>query len=229
MDAEEAAAGNVPPEENLHYESTGWQVEMNRERVEYRCCEAVHIGVEYANDKLGRTLLGEDSALAFGAPYFCTLAWITTVRIPREYDADNNEVTPTREEFLKSGSRKCPNPTEGDSEQDPIQRIGFISNLDLSAEEILSRKRRHWSCESAHHILDVTFREDECNARVAKFNASLIRKLAYNIVRLALYSGDIEDECSSKVLRCRVCHRDSLLKKYLFSRLPRIHMAEEAS
>ena len=49
-------------------------------------------------------------------------------------------------------------------------------------------KRMHWSIENRlHHVLEDTFREDRSPARKSRNTLSLIRKFAYNILRLAVY------------------------------------------
>ncbi len=106
------------------------------------------------------------------------------VRIPKEVDADGNDVTPDKETFLKKGSRKCPKPTEGDGLTDQIQTVGLVSNHALTAEEFARYKRDHWRIENClHHVLDEDFLEDKCTARKSKNTLSVLRKIAYNIIR----------------------------------------------
>ena len=46
----------------------------------------------------------------------------------------------------------------------------------------------HWSIENRlHHVLEDTFREGRSPARKSRNTLSLIRKFAYNILRLAVY------------------------------------------
>lgn len=207
-------------------ESTGWKVENNKGRYEYRRCETVQNAVLNNTDiYLGEQLLGPTSALGSYAFLFQTLGVISTARIPIEYDKVTNEdVTPDLSEFLKNGSGKVPHPTQGDSENDDIQVYGILSNRSLSAEEILQLKRAHWDCEAAHHILDVTFREDYSSAKKAKFNQSLVRKLAFNLVKMALHYGDIESNVSTPVVMIHIVQKD-ILRKYLFTPLPTIHLS----
>lgn len=64
----------------------------------------------------------------------------------------------------------------------------FITSLDKSAEELLNIKRLHWSIESIHWTMDVTFNEDKC--RLKTQNAHLIlnslRKLSIFFHRTVL-------------------------------------------
>ena len=168
--------------------STGWTFEKNRDRHEYRRCETVLNTLdEKTGVFLGEEVLGPTSVLGAHASLFGTIGMVTSVRIPIEYDKETGmNATPKLQDFLEHGSVKKPHPTYGDSEQDDIQCYGILSNMSLTAAEILQFKRQHWNCEATHHILDVTFREDFSSAKDAKFNQSLIRKLAYNLVKLAI-------------------------------------------
>lgn len=47
-------------------------------------------------------------------------------------------------------------------------------------------KRRYWKIENnLHHVLDDAFREDRSTAKGSRNNLALVRKFAYNILRLA--------------------------------------------
>lgn len=61
----------------------------------------------------------------------------------------------------------------------------YISNLIESAKEFGSRVRAHWSVESMHWSLDVTFNEDDSRANTlhAAVNLGTLRRAAMNIVR----------------------------------------------
>lgn len=56
----------------------------------------------------------------------------------------------------------------------------------------------HWVVENGlHHTLDDTFREDRSPARrSAAVNLSLIRKIAYNILRISMYETEMTDVIS---------------------------------
>ena len=149
---------------------------------------------------------------------------MTTVRIPIEYDKDNNNVTPSLQEFLSHGSATKPKPTIGNSLDDDIQCIGLITNDKLTAENIMKIKRDHWSSEAAHHILDVTFREDLSNAREAKFNASLLRKLAYNLVKLSVANSYVSHAERSTPCDMIKLTNSKMLKKLFFGQFRMLHI-----
>ena len=62
----------------------------------------------------------------------------------------------------------------------------YISSLGQDAQEVARAIRGHWSIEnSAHHLLDVTFKEDASRIRMghAAENMSTLRKVAINLVK----------------------------------------------
>ena len=67
------------------------------------------------------------------------------MRIPVEKDSQGNDITPTKEEFLKKGSRRVPVPSAEEGIGKDIQCTALISDLILTAEELGSIKRMHWS------------------------------------------------------------------------------------
>ena len=83
----------------------------------------------------------------------------------------------------------------------------MISDLTLSTEEMAKYKREHWKIEnSLHHVLDDDFREDRSTAKGSKNNLSVIRKIAYNILRIVIirdhpmwggYNGGCDRKSSS--------------------------------
>lgn len=92
----------------------------------------------------------------------------------------------------------------------------MISDMELSAEEMGRIKREHWAVENRlHHVLDDTFREDRSPAKKSKHNLGLIRKFAYNILRIAILSGD----CAELITEAMDDFSDDhlLRKKYVFS------------
>ena len=146
--------------------------EKNRERMEYRKCEAY-----YDPDGLG--------GIQEKRPYVQSIGRTTQLRILRVLDENGNDVTPSRKEFLKTGSRKQPKPTKGDGFNDDLQKTGLIASHKMDAEEMMKYKRDHWRIEnSLHYILDETFGEDKSTIRKGRNVASMLRKTAYNIVRL---------------------------------------------
>lgn len=146
--------------------------EKNRERMEYRNVQC------YTNDDAVGKIRKE-------LPFIRSIASSCQVRIPKEVDKDGTDVTPDKETFLKQGSRKCPKPTEGDDLTDPVQKVGLVSNRVLTAEEFARYRRDHWRIENClHYVLDETFSEDKCAAKKSKNTLCVLRKTAYNVIRL---------------------------------------------
>ena len=56
----------------------------------------------------------------------------------------------------------------------------------MGAEEISDKNRFRWRVEAVHHSLDDVFREDRSPAKKSRNNLALIRKFAYNILRIAI-------------------------------------------
>ena len=91
----------------------------------------------------------------------------------------------------------------------------LISDLILTAEELGSIKRMHWSIENRlHHVLDDTFREDRSPAKKSRNNLSLIRKFAYNILRLAMYETGLTN-IMTEMMDC-FCDNATLREQYVF-------------
>ncbi len=213
----EAAPSIILPDD---YETTDWTVEHNRDRMEYRRCSVVNID---DNPDLQSEILGAGSSLANADIEFKTIGMIESVRIPIEKDENGNDITPSLKEFLANGSRSCPHPKVGDTEDCAIQRVGVISNDELTAEKTLLIRRGHWTVEAKHHVLDVTFSEDYNPAKASKYICSLLRKIALNIVTLALLHGDIKDYNSTPVEQIHLSSDVELMKKYLFGHFPVIN------
>lgn len=148
------------------------EFEINRERHEYREARGYH---------------EEDAIEVFreARPHIGSIGYLRQVRIKVVRERDGTDITPGLEEFLKYGSRRQPKPVKGDEADSDIMEIGLISDLVLSAEEMAAYKREHWAIEnSLHYILDDVFREDRSTIRKGKTCAAVLRKIAYNIVRL---------------------------------------------
>ena len=140
---------------------------------------------------------------------------VKQVRIPVEKDSQGNDITPTKEEFLKKGSRRVPAPSAEEGIRKDIQCTALISDLILTAEELGSIKRMHWSIENRlHHVLDDTFREDRSPAKKSRNNLSLIRKFAYNILRLAMYETGMTN-IMTEMMDC-FCDNAVLRERYVF-------------
>ena len=149
--------------------------EKNRERIEYRemavCQDATFL--ECVRN-------GE-------ASFVKSVGCATQIRVPVEKDEEGNDITVSKEEFLKKGSHRKPRPQKGEGISDAVQQVGIISDLTLSAEEMAGYKRSHWKIENnLHYELDNVFDEDRSTAKGGKNNLALIRKIAYNVLRLAI-------------------------------------------
>lgn len=181
--------------------------EKNRERVEYREIRC------YTNDDAVGKIREE-------LPFICSIAYSCQVRIPKEVDADGNDVTADKETFLKQGSRKCPRPTEGDELTDNIQKVGIVSNKILTAEEFARYKRDHWRIENClHYVLDEDFQEDRCTARKSKNTLSVLRKTAYNIIRLMQMEAPKDREQVIDVID-EIAEDISIVMKWIFDPIP---------
>lgn len=122
--------------------------------------------------------------MAADIPCIKTIGWLRQVRIPIEKDSEGNDITPDEKHFRKGTIRK-PKIAVGDDLTDDVHLVGIISDIEIGAEEALKQKRAHWKIENTlHHVLDDTFREDRSSARKSKNNLALIRKFAFNILKL---------------------------------------------
>ena len=93
----------------------------------------------------------------------------------------------------------------------------------MSAEEMGIYKRGHWSIENRlHHVLDDTFREDRSPAKSSRNNLALIRKYAYNILRLAMMREKNMPQVMTEVMDL-FCDEKNLLGKYIFSEIPSLY------
>ena len=118
-------------------------------------------------------------------PFVKTIGLCKQLRILRISNNDGTDITPDKVEFIRSGTRRQPKPETGDPESADYQIVGMISDMQLSPKEIGEYKRNHWRIENTlHHVLDDTFREDRSPAKKSRNNLALIRKFAYNILRL---------------------------------------------
>lgn len=149
-------------------------------------------------------------------PFVKTVGLARQIRIPVERDEQGNDITPDIKTFLEKGSRRRPKLIREEETGKDIQETGMISDMELSAEEMGRIKREHWAVENRlHHVLDDTFREDRSPAKKSKHNLGLIRKFAYNILRIAILSGD----CAELITEAMDDFSDDhfLRKKYVFS------------
>lgn len=181
--------------------------EKNRSRMEYRTMQICQ------NTEL--------LTLCQKQPEIKTVGWLEQVRIPMEKDKEGKDITPSYEEFLKKGTVRKPGITAGDMLTDEIHRVGIISSREVSAKEAMEIKRGHWKIEnSLHHVLDDLFREDRSSAGKSKNNLAVIRKIAYNLLRIA----GIREKKGAGPTEMRDHFSDDLLliEKYVFRGIPRL-------
>lgn len=119
--------------------------------------------------------------------YIRTVGCMEQVRVPIEKDLAGNDITVGKKEYLEQGTVRKPRPEKSDAMEAGYQQVGMISDLILSAKEMAKYKRAHWRIENnLHHVLDDAFREDRSTAKGSKNNLSVIRKIAYNILRIVI-------------------------------------------
>lgn len=148
-------------------------------------------------------------------PFIRTVGEAEQIRIPIERDENGNDITPDEETFRKQGSRRKPKPKKGDGEDSDIQITGMISDLELTAEKMGNYKRAHWSIENkVHHVLDDTFREDRSPAKKSKNNLALLRKISYNLLRIAMIREKRSDLMTE--MMDEFCDDHALIEKYVF-------------
>jgi len=190
------------PEMMAEYEEEYYQ-EKNRDRYEnrwYKVCRVVSLLTKTQKEW----------------PFINTVGHVRQIRIPLERDAEGNDITPDVETFLREGSRRKPKPVRGDEKNSDIQDVGMISDRLLTAEEMGEIKRLHWAIENRlHHVLDDTFREDRSPAKKSKNTLALIRKHAYNILRLAMMS-ESDTEIMTEMMD-EFCDDHSLIERYVFN------------
>jgi len=148
-------------------------------------------------------------------PFLKSVGCAEQIRILIVKDEDGNDITPSKELFLREGSVRQPAPLKGDGESTDIQVVGIISDKEMSAEEMGWCKRNHWSVENRlHHVLDDTFREDRSPAKGSKNNLALIRKFAYNILRIMRIQHSVKE--SLPEVMDLFADSLELLHKYIF-------------
>ena len=147
--------------------------EVNRERHEYRKCEC------YREKE-------EIKAFKQKISYIECVGQLTSVRINIARDKAGNDVSPDLAEVMRS--------TKGSDEADSaVQKIGIITDCVMDAMTMADYKRKHWTVEnSLHYILDDTYDEDHSTIRRAKTGMTVVRKIAYNIIRLLMLKTGIK-------------------------------------
>lgn len=189
------------PEFNSKYDEISF-VEKNRDRYEYRDYRII-------NDPACVSRTKKEW------PFLKSVGYVEQTRILLVRDGEGNDITPNRETFQREGSVRQPSHRKGDEEKDDIQVVGIVSDMEMSAEDMGKCKREHWSVENRlHHVLDDTFREDRSPAKKSKNNLALIRKFAYNILRLAQIQNSLSLPMTE--MMDLLCDDKVLLEKYIF-------------
>ena len=199
--ATEPAYQSQYPELNQKYDEISC-FEKNRDRYEYR---------EYR-------IINDPACVSRAKkewPFLKSVGYVEQTRIRLVRDREGNDITPDRETFRREGSSRQPSPRKGDEEKDDIQVVGIVSDMEMSAEDMGKCKRNHWSVENRlHHVLDDTFREDRSPAKKSKNNLALIRKFAYNLLRLAQIQKNLRLPMTE--IMDLLCDDKVLLGKYIF-------------
>ena len=96
----------------------------------------------------------------------------------------------------------------------------FISSTAANAEKLLDIIRSHWSVESTHWILDVTFNEDKIAIAVdnAAENLAFIRRVALNMIKL--YQSTLDKKTSIKRIRKMCLMKTNTISDILNSVIP---------
>ena len=104
-------------------------------------------------------------------------------------------------------------------------KIGIISSCSLTPEEVITRKRLHWSVENKlHHVLDVSLLKDMSSSRKGKWNLSLVRKIVINLIRLCVIYGFVDNMNSIPCEAIKLAGDTDLLRKMIFENLQMIRM-----
>lgn len=176
--------------------------EKNRDRYEYRKYQACS-----HPDIVSRTRKEW--------PFLKSVGCARQTRILMIRDADGADITPDEEAFREKGTFRQPKLEAGDHEWADVQTVGLISDMEMAAEEMGRCRREHWTVENRlHHVLDDTFREDRSPAKGSKNNLALIRKFAYNILRLAMLHLSTERPMTE--MMDLFSDDGKLLERYLF-------------
>ena len=149
-------------------------------------------------------------------PFLKSIGCVRQTRILMIRDAKGEDITPNEETFRGKGTFRQPKPEAGEHGEADIQTVGLISDMEMTAEDMGRCKREHWAVENRlHHVLDDTFREDRSPAKGSKNNLALIRKFAYNILRLAMLHLSTEHLMTE--MMDLFSDDEKLLERYLFN------------
>lgn len=98
-----------------------------------------------------------------------------------------------------------------------VQIIHYITDLNLSVNDFKNYVLKHWTIEnSLHWVLDNTLKEDRATHKVdnAMQNVALMRKVAYNILRL--HQRTLQDHSMEYIID-ELRYDLSTMMRYLFS------------
>ena len=177
-------------------------VEKNRDRNEYR---------EYSicNDPSILTKTLDEW------PFIKSVGCVRQVRILIVKNSFGEDITPSPGQLAREGSLRQPLPEKGDGENADFQIIGIVSDMEMTAGKMGQYKRSHWDVENRlHHVLDDTFREDRSPAKRSRNNLALIRKFAYNILRIAKDREDLKNTIPE--IMDMFAFKQGMMEKYLF-------------
>ena len=95
-----------------------------------------------------------------------------------------------------------------------IEQRFYISNEALDAKKGLLCSRGHWAIENQlHYVLDVTFKEDNCQIYNAAENMSIIRKITFNLINK--YQFNTKVKSSIPAIRKRSCWSEKVATSVL--------------
>ena len=131
-----------------------------------------------------------------------------------EKDSQGNDTTPTKKEFLKKGSRRVPVPSAEEEIGKDIQCTALISDLILTAEELGSIKRMHWSIENRLHHVWTT--HSGKIARQPKSPETICRSSEnLHTTSCAWHVRDRSDKYNDRMMDC-FCDNATLREQYVF-------------
>lgn len=186
------------------YYSEAKTTEKNRERYEYRTTQSY----------------SDPGGIQEGRPYIASVGRAKQVRILQVQDECGNDITPDLVEFLEKGSRKQPKRETREETDHDAEWFGLVASKVLNAEEMQDYKRKHWAVEnSLHYVLDETFGEDKSTIKLGKNTMSILRKCAYNIVRL-LQMENPQDQGGIPDMIDNVCDNLEIGFRMIFSAIP---------
>lgn len=118
-------------------------------------------------------------------PYLNTIASLRQIRIKKTKEPESGYTTPSKKDVLRQNTEDSATAPEGDGIKDQVYRIQLVSSLVLTAEEILACKRAYWTIENPlHNVLDNVFKEDRDTSTVNRDCMAILRRFAYNVVRV---------------------------------------------